>query len=142
MADTTKKRALALAKELRREIAQMEEELDQKKSLLSTLSLFGVTRGPGTRGPRRAGPAAPRKKSANGRRRRAVPAGRKSHNRDIVLAAASRIKGRFSLAQLRETIHESYPRFGGKYASGTIINIIKKTPEISKVKRGLYLYKG
>jgi len=124
-----KKKVKDLRKDLEREISSLENELGNKKDLLATLSK--VETGKSTR------------KTSTQRKARAGKKGpRRSKNRDMILDAASRLQGKFSLAELREKIQEKYPGFGGKYPSGTIITTIKSTPEIKKVKRGYYRYQG
>jgi len=67
---------------------------------------------------------------------------RHSRNRDAVLDAAARLGDRFSLAELKDAMEKKDPKFGGQYASATILAVLKTTPEIKKVKRGTYAYKG
>ncbi len=142
----TKKKAADLAKELKREIKMLEAELGHKKQLLATLgeldrkTPFGFRRGPGR-------PAGTRPKASVAMRGRPAgrtkrPVRRKSKNRDIVLDAAKKLKGRFSLADLRNEILKKEPKFGGKYASGTILAVLKNTPEVKKIGRGTYKLTG
>jgi hypothetical protein len=144
MISKTRKKAADLAKEIEREVRMLENELAQKRELLSTLSqldLLKAATGPRpTRRRRRA--AIKRARPATRRRAPRIGGRRRSKNRDAVIAAASRLKGRFTLAQLREKIQEKEPRFGGRYPSGTILSVLKSTPEVKKVKRGTYVFRG
>ncbi|MCX6647615.1 MAG: hypothetical protein NTY09_14830 [bacterium] len=135
----TKQKAKDLAKELKREIQIIESELNHKKQLLASLDMFEAK--PGLRGRY----AIASKQPAGigvGRGRRAMPKRRRSKNRDAILAAASKLEGKFSLAELIAEIHKKDPKFGGKYPSGTILAAFRTTPEIKKLKRGTYSYKG
>jgi len=135
----TKQKVKDLAKELKREIQIMESELNHKKQLLASLDMFDSK--PGPRGGFR---TAGKQLAGTGvrRGRRAMPKRRRSKNRDAILAAASKLQGKFSLAELIAEIHKKDPKFGGKYPSGTILAAFRTTPEIKKLKRGTYSFKG
>jgi hypothetical protein len=129
-----KKKVTNLRRDLEREIASLENELRSKKDLLATLSRVEGGRG------RRRGPI--RKHATAAKRGRKGTGRRSSKNRDMIVEAASKMRGQFTLAQLREKIQEKHPKFGGKYPSSTIITTLKTTPEVRKVKRGYYKFKG
>jgi len=128
-----KKKVTSLRKDLEREIASLESELANKKDLLATLSQVETGRMK-RRTTRKYATAAKRGGKKTGRR--------KSKNRDMIIEAASKMRGQFSMAQLVEKIKSKHPKFGGKYPAGTIITTLKSTPEVKKVKRGYYTYKG
>jgi len=143
MISKTRKKAADLAKEIDREIRMLENELAQKRELLSTLSQLDLLKAvTGRRPARRRRAAIKRARPATRRRAPRLGGRRKSKNRDAILAAASRLKGRFTLAQLSEKIRERDPGFGGRYPSGTILSVLKSTPEIRKIKRGTYVFRG
>ncbi len=145
MSSSFKKKAVDLKKELIRDIRELEAELHEKKSLLDNLERIEVKkrgvygrgrprgRTAGTKSARVAGPV------QGGRRK---PVRRKSKHRDTIINAARKMKGRFTLAELKEKIFEKDPKFGGNYPSGTILAALKSTPEIKRLKRGVYRYKG
>jgi len=138
----TQKKAADLAKDLRREIQMLEAELNDKKHLLETLSQ--MERKTPFLGRKKPGPK-PRGTVTMGRSpvaRKVVHTQRKSKNRDIVTDAAGKLGSKFSLAELKNEILKKYPKFGGDYASGTILAVLKNTPQIKKVKRGTYTYKA
>jgi len=140
MSSKLHKKVSDLAKELERDIATLESELAEKKALhakLSDISGKAPRRRAGKRGPGRPKKAAGMVKRATG----GQTGRRKSKNRDIILAAASKLKGKFSLAELKSKIHEKHPKFGGKFASGTILATLRTTPEIKKLARGTYVLK-
>jgi hypothetical protein len=143
MISKTRKKAADLAKEIEREVRMLENELAQKRELLSTLSQLDLLKAAtGPRPIRRRRGAAKRARPATRRRAPRIGGRRRSKNRDAVITAASKLKGRFTLAQLREKIQEKEPRFGGRYPSGTILSVLKSTPEVKKVKRGTYVFRG
>ena len=129
-----KKKVTSLRKDLEREIASLESELANKKDLLATLSQVETGRGKRRTVTRKYATATKRVGKKTGRR--------KSKNRDMIIEAASKMRGQFSMAQLVEKIKSKHPKFGGKYPAGTIITTLKSTPEVKKVKRGYYTYKG
>jgi hypothetical protein len=139
-----RKKAADLAKELKIEIKRLEHEVTVKKGLLETLgNIEGKLGGTRKIGRRTHWATKKAKGKGNGRRTRSkIPTRRKSKNRDIVLEAASKLKGKFSLAQLKDKILDKSPKFGGTYASGTILAVLRTTPEIKKLKRGTYTYKS
>lgn len=144
MARDIKSRVAGLKRELKREITTLERELAEKKSILAALAKM-AGRAPAARRkrgrPKRAVAKAPAKRKIR-KARRAAPARRKSKNRDAILAAARTFKGRFRLNELTDRILKKNPRFGGKHPAGAILAVLKNTPEIKKVKRGLYRYKS
>lgn len=128
-----KKKVINLRKDLEREIASLENELANKKDLLATLSRVETGRAKRTT-TRKYATATKKSGKKTGRR--------KSKNRDMIIEAASKMRGQFSMAQLVEKIKSKHPKFGGKYPAGTIITTLKSTPEVKKVKRGYYKYNG
>lgn len=136
----TKKKAKDLAKELEREIKATEVELNHKKQLLASLDQFEAK--PVMRGRRPYATKTPVVGRGGRPGRKAMPVRRKSKNRDAILGAAAKLRGNFSLADLIKEIHKKDPEFGGKYPSGTILAAFRNTPEIRKLKRGTYIYKG
>lgn len=140
MLKKTQQKANDLAKELKREIQAMEAELDHKKQLLSSLAMFDIK--PGFKARRKPGPKKAAAVKVARRGRRAMPTRRKSKNRDAILAAASKLGDKFSLAELISEIHKKNPKFGGKFPSGTVLATLRNTPEVKKIKRGTYAYKG
>jgi len=125
---------------LEREINQLEEELAKKKEVLQKLQEVGVLT------------LRRRKRSNAGRKRVAetkimkgdgrVRPSQRSTNRDIVLAVARTFSGKFKLHELLQKVKEVHPTFGGSYPSGILIGVLKRTPEIKKVARGVYKYVG
>jgi len=140
MTTRTQKKAAALVNELKKEIQTLDAELSYKKQLLSSLSMFDRKGpGPGRRGGRPKGKIGRPVGRKPGRK---VPVQRKSKNRDAILGAAERLNmKKFSLAELKTEILRKDPKWGGKYASGTILAALKTTPQIKKVKRGQYSLK-
>ena len=140
MTTKTQKKAAALISELKKEIHTLEAELSHKKQLLSSLSMFDrKPYGTGRRGGRPKGVVG---RPAGRKPGRKAPTQRKSKNRDAILGAAERLNmKKFSLAELKDEILRKDPKWGGKYASGTILAALKTTPQIKKVKRGQYSYK-
>lgn len=139
MLKNTQKKAKDLAKELIREIKISERELQHKKQLLASLDQFQTK--PGLT---RLGPFATKRPTmmvGAKRGRRAMPVRRKSKNRDIILNAAKKLKANFSLADLVREIRKKNTKFGGKYPSGTILAVLRTTPEIKKLRRGVYSLK-
>jgi len=136
----TQKKAADLVKELKKEIMVLEAELSHKKQLLGALAQLDrkapkAMRSMGTRTGGIKRPTA-RKYGAK------APVQRKSKNRDIIIGAANRIKkNKFTLGELKDEIRKKNPKFGGDYPSGTILAVLKNTPQIRKVKRGTYSYK-
>ena len=140
-----RKKATDLKKELAREIRTLEHELAEKKQLLSTLSQFESRKRPSIARPRSIARPAPRRRvkvSRPSAGRKTTRVRRPSKNRDTILTAAKRLKGRFTLAELKDKIFQNDPKFGGKYPSGTILALLRNTPEIKKLKRGVYRFKG
>jgi len=145
MARDIKSRVSSLRRELKREINELERELTEKKDILTALGKMGgrkVVRKRKVRRARRVTAKRPAKRRAVRKIRRAAPKRRKSKNRDAILAAAGTFRGRFKLNELTDKILKKNPRFGGKHPAGAILAVLKTTPEIKKVKRGLYRYKG
>jgi len=139
------RKAKELVHDLEVEIRRLENELNNRKEILGKLQLIGgvpVRRGrrPGRRGRRAIAEVTLGKP---GRKiRRATPARRKSKNRDLILKAASSFSGKFKLHELQARVLSLNPKFGGSHPSGTIISVIKTTPEIKKIKRGEYKFHG
>ena len=71
-----------------------------------------------------------------------MPARRKSKNRDLILDAAKSFSGKFKLHELQAKVMHISPSFGGNHPSGTLIAVLKTTPEIRKIKRGEYKFVG
>lgn len=136
MFKNTKKKAKDLAKELIREIKISERELQHKKQLLASLDQFQTEPGLRHRGP--FATKRPTMMVGAKRGRKPKPVRRKSKNRDIILNAANKLKGKFSLADLVKEIRKKNTKFGGKYPSGTILAVLRTTPEIKKQARGIY----
>jgi hypothetical protein len=143
MYGSTERKAAELAKELMREIDMLEAELSHKKDLLVTLSKIGGVSKIG-RPRRKPGPKPKSSVAMKGKpgRKPKATGRRRSKNRDAVLEAAGKLGSKFTLAELKDMLQRKDPKFGGKYASATILAVLKTTPEIKKVKRGLYTYKG
>ena len=134
------KKAKALIGELLAEIRHLEAELEGKKDILSKLQkLGGVSSMRRTRGPGRRG-ITPAVRTV-GRPRKGAHGRRKSKNRDLVLEAARSFSGKFKLHELQEKVLRSNSSFGGNSPSGTLIAVLKTTPEIKKIKRGEYKFK-
>lgn len=136
----TKKKAKDLSKELIREIKIAELELHHKKQLLLSLDQFQSK--PGLRRSGSFATKRPTMRVGAKRGRKAMPIRRKSKNRDIILNAAKKLKGKFSLADLVKEIRKKNTKFGGKYPSGTILAVLRTTPEIRKQARGIYSLKN
>jgi hypothetical protein len=134
------KKAKALIGDLLAEIRHLEAELEGKKDILSKLQkLGGVSAVRRTRrGGRRGITPAVR---IGGRTRRAIHGRRKSKNRDLVLEAARSFSGKFKLHELQEKVLRANSSFGGNHPSGTLIAVLKTTPEIKRIKRGEYKFK-
>lgn len=149
MARDIKSRVNSVARQLEDEIRTLEYELAEKKEILSALRKLKGT-----------GPARRLGRPINGRKRagrkiagrpgpkpgpkpgRSMPARRQSKNRDAILKAAKRFKGTFSLGELLKKVTAKNPDFGGKHPASTTLAVLKTTPEIRKIKRGLYRYKS
>lgn len=145
MARDIKSRVNSVARQLENEIRTLEYELAEKKEILSALKKLKGT-GPARRLGR---PIAGRKRA--GRRPgpkpgpkpgRSMPGRRRSKNRDAILKAAKRFKGTFSLGELLKKVTAKNPDFGGKHPASTTLAVLKTTPEIRKIKRGIYRYKS
>ena len=136
------RKAKELAHHLQEEIGRLEHELAGKKDMLDKLlSMYGGR--PELRRGRRPGrkPAIAAIEKAPARRGRATGR-RKSKNRDLVLEAAQDLPSKFKLHELQEKILSIDPKFGRKHPLGTILSVLKTTPEIKRVRRGLYKYSG
>ena len=136
------RKARELVHELQQEIQRMEGELNNKKEILERLENIGGTP---VRIKRRYRRKAAVESGITRRGRRPgkrIPGRRRSANRDVVLQAARTFAGRFKLHELQAKVTSINPKFGGNHPSGTIISVLKTTPEIRKIRRGEYKYKG
>ncbi len=153
MARDIKSRVNSLARQLEDEIRNLEYDLAEKKEVLSALKKMKGT-GPAKRlgrpinGRKRAGRKAAGRPGpkpglkARLKARRSIPVRRQSKNRDAILNTAKRMKGTFSLGELLKKVTAKNPDFGGKHPASTTLAVLKTTPEIMKIKRGLYRYEG
>lgn len=137
MADNFKSNVLSLVKDLRRAIAELESELETKKSALHSLEKIAGIQSMPVRTYTKAVAAKPVPSKRGGK-----PGRRKSKNRDLVIAAASALPGKFSLTDLLRQIHKTNPGFGGKFAASALITVLKTTPEVKKLDRGVYKFVG
>ena len=132
------RKAKALARDLETEIKSLEKELAGKKEVLSRLIEMGGGGKGRTTTRRGRRPLAETVGKTPTRRRKGATGRRKSKNRDIILKAASGFTGKFKLHELHEKIASINPKFGGTHPLGTILSVLKTTPEIKRVKRGIY----
>ncbi len=141
MARDIKSRVIAVTRDLKTEIAKLERELAEKREVLHALTR--LKGGPLRRSARPVagyGRKTVTRKIARGRK--AMPIRRKSKNRDALISAAKSMKGTFELKDLLKKAIAKDSTFGGKNPSTTALAVLKTTPEIRKVRRGLYQYRG